>query len=71
MVYLLIRFNGSIALAGISAGDGKEATISLWSRNLLNEEYIYRISVANRGTIGDYANFNAPRTFGVELNLDF
>ena len=63
--------NGSIALAGISAGDGKEATISLWSRNLLNEEYIYRISVANRGTIGDYANFNAPRTFGVELNLDF
>jgi iron complex outermembrane receptor protein len=64
--------NASVALAGIKMGDSdREATISLWSRNLLDEEYIYRISVANRGTIGDYANFNAPRTFGVELNLDF
>jgi iron complex outermembrane receptor protein len=62
--------NGSIALAGIKVGNN-EGSVSLWSRNLLDEEHIYRISAANRGTIGDYANFNPPRTFGVELNLDF
>jgi iron complex outermembrane receptor protein len=62
--------NGSIALAGIKAGNS-EASLSLWSRNLLDEEHIYRISASNRGTIGDYANFNPPRTFGVELSLDF
>jgi iron complex outermembrane receptor protein len=63
--------SGSIALAGIKVGSGQEASLSLWSRNLLDETHIYRISAANRGTIGDYANFNPPRTFGVELNLNF
>ncbi len=62
--------NGNIALAGIKAGES-EGTLSIWSRNLLDEEYIYRISAANRGTIGDYANFNPPRTFGVQLSVDF
>ncbi len=63
--------NGSIALAGISMGDGREASVSLWSRNLTDETYVYRISAANRASIGDYGNLNPPRTFGVELNLDF
>jgi iron complex outermembrane recepter protein len=64
--------NASIALAGITMGDtGKEASISLWSRNLLDESYVYRISAANEATIGDYGNLNPPRTFGVELNVDF
>jgi iron complex outermembrane receptor protein len=62
--------NGNIALADIGMGASK-ATISLWSRNLLDEQHIYRISAANRGTIGDYANFNPPRTFGVELNVKY
>ena len=62
--------NGNVTLADIGMG-GANANISLWSRNLLDEEHIYRVSVANRGTIGDYANFNPPRTFGVELRLKF
>jgi iron complex outermembrane receptor protein len=62
--------NGSVALADITMG-GSTATLSLWSRNLLDETHIYRISAANRGTIGDYANFNPPRTFGFELQLAF
>jgi iron complex outermembrane receptor protein len=62
--------NGNVTLADIGMG-GAMANISLWSRNLLDEEHIYRVSVANRGTIGDYANFNPPRTFGVELRLKF
>jgi len=53
------------------AGGGATATVSLWARNLLDETYVYRISVANRGTIGDYANFNPPRTYGVELRVKY
>ncbi len=64
--------NGSVALADISMGGGSSsATLSLWSRNLLDETHIYRISAANRGTIGDYANFNPPRTFGIELRVKY
>jgi iron complex outermembrane receptor protein len=64
--------NGNLALADIHmAGGGVRGTVSLWSRNLLNEQHIYRISAANRGTIGDYANFNPPRTVGVELRVKY
>jgi iron complex outermembrane receptor protein len=62
--------NGNIALADIGVG-GVSSTLSLWSRNLLDETHIYRISAANRGTIGDYANFNPPRTFGIELRVKY
>lgn len=63
--------NGSVTLADINFGGDATAALSLWSRNLLDESHIFRISAANRGTIGDYANFNAPRTFGVELRLKY
>ncbi len=62
--------NGNLALGDIAMG-GSTATLSLWSRNLLDETNIYRISAANRGTIGDYANFNPPRTFGVQLRVKY
>jgi iron complex outermembrane receptor protein len=76
--------NGRISLADIRMGDaGQGLTISLWGRNLLNESHIYRRSNAN-GTLvtvlnsttqptvlGDYANFNPPRTFGVEATIKF
>ena len=64
--------NGNVALADINmAGGGATASVSLWIRNLLDESHIYRISAANRGTIGDYANFNPPRTYGVELRVKY
>ena len=77
--------NASLALADIPlASNGTKATISLWSRNLFNEHHIYRRSNANdaptvnndgslnySGVLGDYANFNPPRTFGVEATLKF
>ncbi|MEQ1781827.1 MAG: TonB-dependent receptor [Hyphomonadaceae bacterium] len=65
--------NGSIALADInmSSNGGPTATISLWARNLLDETYVYRISAANRGTIGDYGNLNPPRTIGVEATVKY
>ncbi len=62
--------NANLALADITMGSGT-GSFSLWSRNLLDESHIYRISAANRGTFGDYANFNPPRTFGVELRIKY
>ena len=64
--------NGRIALADIPMNDqGTRATLSLWSRNLFNETHIYRRSAANASILGDYGNFNPPRTFGVEGTINF
>ena len=65
--------NGSVALAdiGMAGGGGATASLSIWVRNIFDEAHIYRISAANRGTIGDYANFNPPRTFGLELRVKY
>ena len=64
--------NGRLAVAEIPMGMGNTtAQIALWARNLLNETHIYRRSNANDKTLGSYANFNAPRTFGVEGTINF
>jgi iron complex outermembrane receptor protein len=64
--------NARLSLADIPVSDGgQELTIALWSRNLFNESHIYRRSNANRSVLGDYANFNAPRTFGLEATVKF
>ena len=64
--------NGNLTLADINmAGGGASASLSLWARNLLDETHVYRISAANRGTIGDYGNLNPPRTYGLELRVKY
>ncbi len=72
--------NARLALADIPMSDqGQKLTIAVWARNLFNEAHIYRRSNANRvpldgnfrTVVGDYVNFNTPRTFGVEANLSF
>ena len=64
--------NGRIALADLPLTEnGTKMTISLWSRNLLNNTFIYRRSAANAATLGDYANFNPPRTIGLEGTVRF
>jgi iron complex outermembrane receptor protein len=64
--------NGRIALTAIPLTEaGTELTLALWSRNLLNEDHIYRRSNANNNTIGAYGNFNPPRTFGAEATVAF
>jgi len=62
--------NGRLSLADIPVGM-QTMTVSLWARNLFDETHIYRRSGANRGTLGDYANFNPPRTFGLEAQVVF
>jgi iron complex outermembrane receptor protein len=80
-------FNGRISLADISmGGGGQKLTVGVWGRNLFDTAYVYRrdpsnslpgapTSSATTGSIGnilgDYGNFNAPRTFGIEAALRF
>ncbi len=64
--------NGRLSLADITTRDGGPLLeVALWSRNLLNEQYVYRRDPSNRGVIGDYGNFNTPRTFGIELRASY
>jgi iron complex outermembrane receptor protein len=64
--------NGRVAIADIDVHrDDAKLTLSLWARNLLDEAHVYRRDPANRSTLGDYGNFNAPRTFGVEASMKF
>ncbi len=64
--------NSRLSFADLSMGDtGQKITISAWARNLFNEQHIYRRSNANRAVLGDYANFNSPRTFGIEATVKF
>ena len=64
--------NGRIALADIPMGSaGQKLTVAGWARNLLNTSYVYRRSNANAASLGDYGNFNAPRTYGIEATVNF
>ena len=63
--------NARIAVAEIDVGRGAFASFSVWSRNITNNAYVYRRDPANRNTLGDYGNLNAPRTFGAEVSVNF
>ncbi|WP_344708847.1 TonB-dependent receptor [Sphingomonas humi] len=85
--------NGRVSLTDINLANAARFTLSLWSRNLFNEQYVYRrdpsnsipavqtapvtgvpniLAVGNNGGIlGDYGNFNTPRTFGLEASMKF
>ncbi|WCT72739.1 TonB-dependent receptor [Sphingomonas naphthae] len=76
--------NARLSLADIDMGRGTRLTVSAWSRNLFNTAYVYRRDPANslpafgsgttgniNNVLGDYGNFNAPRTFGLEGSVRF
>ena len=79
--------NGRVALADIAMGGaGQKLTVAVWARNLFDKQYVYRRDPSNSlpsvqtgnvfvgnvsNILGDYGNFNAPRTFGVEANVSF
>jgi iron complex outermembrane recepter protein len=62
-------FNGRIALGDIKLDSGATLTLSLWSRNLLDEQHLY--TRTNSITSGITGTFNDPRTFGFEGNVKF
>jgi len=62
--------NGRLAISDIKVGSqSARLQISLWSRNMGNEQNtIYKSSYSTLGVIGVY---NEPRTYGVELNMKY
>jgi iron complex outermembrane receptor protein len=74
--------NGRLALAGIPMGaGGQKLEVAVWVRNMFDAAYVYRRDPSNslpgaptssvttgsiNNVLGDYGNFNAPRTFGLE-----
>jgi iron complex outermembrane receptor protein len=79
--------NARLSVADIPMGNADQGlTVSLWARNLFDKEYIFRRDPSNSlpGTpttsltngsianvLGDYGNFNAPRTYGIEATVSF
>ncbi len=86
--------NARISLLDFSVGNmGAKWNFGLWSRNLLDEQHVYRRDPSNSlssvqttaaagapnvlrignngGILGDYGNFNMPRTFGVDASVKF
>ena len=64
--------NGRLSIADIAThAGGPLLEVALWSRNLFDEAHVYRRDPSNRNTLGDYGNFNAPRTFGLELRARY
>ena len=61
-------FNGRISIAdiGLSGSDAK-LSLSLWGRNLFDEEHLYTRSTSATSGIG--GAFNEPRTFGLEFKV--
>jgi iron complex outermembrane receptor protein len=78
-------FNGRLSLADIPvSGTGQKMTVGLWGRNLFNTAYVYRRDPSNsipgfstsatgsiNNILGDYGNFNAPRTYGLDATINF
>ena len=78
--------NGRVSLADIELGSGQKLNVAFWGRNLFDAQYIFRRDPSNslpgapttsttsgsiNNVLGDYGNFNAPRTFGLEGTLNF
>lgn len=79
--------NGRLSLTEIKMGDGgQKLNISLWGRNIFDNQFVLRRDVTNSlpgppttsvsvgsvsNVLGDYGNFNAPRTFGIEGTVRF
>lgn len=65
-----VSMNARLSLVDLALPQlGATGEVSVWSRNLLDEEYLFYKSVSS--TLGTYGIFNEPRTYGLELRLRF
>jgi iron complex outermembrane receptor protein len=61
-------FNGRLAVADIDMGSSNaKLTVSLWARNLFNEQHVFYKSGAPRSGVQGF--FNDPRTFGIDATI--
>jgi iron complex outermembrane receptor protein len=89
-----VLVNARLSVLDISLGNGgQKLNLGLWSRNVFNEQHVYRRDPSNSlpavqstavsgvanvllignngGILGDYGNFNMPRTVGVDASISF
>ena len=67
-------FNGRLTLGEIKAGNsGRELSFSIWGKNLTNTEWkVYQFPLAGAGLSNTtIAQWNEPRTYGLEARLTF
>jgi iron complex outermembrane receptor protein len=61
--------NGRLSLADIALNDTAKLQLSLWSRNLFNEQHtFFKTGTAQSLQLGIY---NEPRTYGIEASIRF
>lgn len=61
--------NARVSLQKIDMGSGMEGSLSLWVKNLLDEEYVsYQFAGFTQGTL---ATFGDPRTLGADFTVQF
>ncbi|WP_421937933.1 TonB-dependent receptor [Phenylobacterium sp.] len=58
--------NARLSIADLPTGPGR-TTVSIWSRNLLNQEHVFAKFLSDRTGLGGF--FNEPRTFGLEVSM--
>ncbi len=63
--------NSRLSLADIDVGRDAKVQVSLWSRNLLNEDHTFYKSAASFATIGSFGMYNEPRTYGLDATVEF
>lgn len=61
--------NGNVALADISLSGAAKLTLSVWSRNLFNEQHLFYKSRSTAAGVSGL--FNDPRTVGVQGQVKF
>ena len=61
--------NGRISLTDIQLASGAKLAVSVWARNLFNEQHLFTDNI--QSTVGVVGTFNDPRTFGFEANARF
>ncbi len=61
--------NGRLSLSDIAIGsNGAKLQVSLWSRNLGNEQHAFYKSTS---ALGQYGIFNEPRTYGLDMTVKY
>ncbi|MGK6319639.1 TonB-dependent receptor [Sphingomonas sp. DT-204] len=63
--------NGRLAIGGIDLTRGAKLELSLWSRNLFDEQHLFVRSHSAYAAGGDFGIYNEPRTFGLDGTLRF
>jgi iron complex outermembrane receptor protein len=63
--------NGRLALSEIALRDDVRLQLSLWARNLFDEEHTIVESRGGYAAFGAFGIFNEPRTYGLDLTVEF